>query len=83
MKNTLLLGLILASGVLACSSAPKRDRFSAQYVSCPAGQLHPAEVTNNGWYESWYVECQGQEYFCRYNKDNVGGWNGCHPSIND
>lgn len=78
----LVAGLVLGGG-LACSTAPKLDKFSSQYVSCPAKDLRPAEITNNGWYRSWYVDCQGQEYFCRYNKDNIGGWNGCHQSTND
>jgi hypothetical protein len=77
--------LLIAAAMLftACSSAPKYDKLSAKYLSCDSKDMKPVEITNHGWYRSWYVDCGGQEYFCRYSASNENGWNGCHLTQND
>lgn len=79
IKNA-LLGLAALTLLGACTSAPKYQTISAKYMSCDAKDIKPVEVTNHGWYQSWYVDCGGQEYFCRHAKNNEGGWNGCRPT---
>lgn len=73
----------LALATASCTSVPRYDRISARYVGCDAKDLKPVEITNHGWYQSWYVDCGGQQYFCRYSKRDINGWNGCHiPDTN-
>lgn len=76
----ILFFAISAWSLLACSSTPKYEKISAKYVGCDAKNLKPVEITNHGWYRSWYVDCGGQEYFCRHSPTNENGWNGCRPT---
>lgn len=63
-----------------CSSFPKYEEISAKYVGCDPKAMKPVEVTNHGWYRSWYVDCGGVQYYCRYSKGDINGWNGCQSA---
>lgn len=79
----LFIFLAVALSLSACRSTPKYENISAKYLRCDPKQMKPVEVTNHGWYKSWYVDCGGQEFYCRHSDNNENGWNGCYLSQTD